>query len=146
MVGRLLFIGLLGIVLAGCASTQKTTMEQLQMRVGELERQLAEKDDEIADLQDDLDRANNEAKQQDMVVDEESTKISSKDSKTIRVGVSAGQVQIALKKAGYYNGAIDSKIGGNTKRAIMKFQKDNGLHADGVIGRRTWEKLKTYLE
>ncbi len=55
-------------------------------------------------------------------------------------------IQKALKKAGYYNGAIDGKVGPGTRDAIASFQKDNGLTADGVCGRGTWAKLKSYLE
>ena len=55
-------------------------------------------------------------------------------------------IQKALKKAGYYNGAIDGKVGPGTRDAIASFQKDNGLSADGVCGRGTWAKLKSYLE
>jgi len=55
-------------------------------------------------------------------------------------------IQKALKKAGYYNGALDGKVGPGTRDAIAAFQKDNGLKADGVCGRGTWAKLKSYLE
>jgi outer membrane murein-binding lipoprotein Lpp len=55
-------------------------------------------------------------------------------------------IQKALKKAGYYNGAIDGKVGPGTRDAISAFQKDNGLTEDGVCGRGTWAKLKSYLE
>lgn len=55
-------------------------------------------------------------------------------------------IQKALKKAGYYNGAVDGKVGPGTRDAIAAFQKDNGLSADGVCGRQTWAKLKSYLE
>ena len=55
-------------------------------------------------------------------------------------------IQKALKKAGYYNGAIDGKVGPGTRDALAAFQKDNGLKADGVCGRGTWAKLKSYLE
>ncbi|MFH1800683.1 MAG: peptidoglycan-binding domain-containing protein [Candidatus Omnitrophota bacterium] len=55
-------------------------------------------------------------------------------------------IQKALKKAGYYSGAIDGKVGPGTRDAITSFQKDNGLTADGICGRGTWSKLKSYLE
>ena len=55
-------------------------------------------------------------------------------------------IQKALKKAGYYNGTIDGKVGPGTRDAIAAFQKDNGLKTDGVCGRGTWVKLKSYLE
>lgn len=55
-------------------------------------------------------------------------------------------IQKALKKAGYYQGALDGKIGPATRDAIRAFQTDNGLQADGVCGSQTWSKLKSYLE
>ena len=54
-------------------------------------------------------------------------------------------IQTALKNAGYYNGRVDGKIGTQTKEAVRAFQRDNDLEADGVVGRRTWDKLKTHL-
>lgn len=55
-------------------------------------------------------------------------------------------IQKALKSAGYYNGDIDGKIGPSTRTAIRDFQSAHGLTVDGVCGRKTWEKLKTYLD
>lgn len=55
-------------------------------------------------------------------------------------------IQKALKKAGYYDGPLDGKVGPGTRDSIRAFQKDNGLTADGVCGRGTWAKLKSYLE
>ncbi len=55
-------------------------------------------------------------------------------------------IQKALKKAGYYDGKLDGKVGPGTRDAIRAFQKDNGLKPDGVCGRQTWAKLKSYLE
>ncbi|MCK5581475.1 MAG: peptidoglycan-binding protein [Candidatus Omnitrophica bacterium] len=64
----------------------------------------------------------------------------------IRVNVKIKTVQQALQNAGYYEGNIDGKIGAQTKDAIVKFQEDNGLKSDGIIGRNTWAGLKTFLE
>lgn len=55
------------------------------------------------------------------------------------------QIQIALQKAGFYKGKIDGKIGPQTKEAIKAFQKANGLASDGIVGKRTWEKLSKHL-
>ncbi len=54
-------------------------------------------------------------------------------------------IQKALKNAGYYRGTVDGKIGSATKEAVKAFQRDNGLEADGVVGRNTWDKLKVHL-
>lgn len=59
--------------------------------------------------------------------------------------VPAADIQRALKAAGYFDGEIDGEIGSGSREAIRRFQQDNGLHADGVVGKRTWEKLKAHL-
>lgn len=56
------------------------------------------------------------------------------------------QIQTALKKAGFYKGEIDGKVGLQTKMAIKAFQKSKGLTADGIVGQRTWEELSKYLK
>lgn len=58
----------------------------------------------------------------------------------------AVDIQKALKSAGYYSGSVDGKIGPDSREALRSFQRDNGLTADGVCGRQTWSKLKTYLD
>ena len=52
------------------------------------------------------------------------------------------KVQSLLKTAGYYSGDIDGRMGTQTIDAIKKFQQDNDLKPDGVMGSRTWRKLK----
>lgn len=145
MVGRL-FLGvifLLGMV--GCTSTRQSMINQLELRIGELEREVAQKDDEISELQEELYQLRSSLKTQKRTSSDVSS-VTTKKGDIIRVNATAAQVQIALKKAGYYEGAIDGKIGANTKNAIVQFQKDNGLKADGVIGRQTWEKLSAFVE
>lgn len=61
------------------------------------------------------------------------------------IQLSPKQVQRALKNAGFYQGPIDGKIGPKTKEAIIKFQKAQGLKADGIIGKRTSAALDRYL-
>src|SRR3989338_661997 len=51
-------------------------------------------------------------------------------------------IQITLKNAGYYTGAIDGKIGPKTKRAIEEFQAAKGLKVDGKVGPKTWNELE----
>lgn len=54
------------------------------------------------------------------------------------------KIQTALKNAGYYNGAIDGKIGPGTRKAIQAFQKEKSLKADGKVGPKTWALLEPY--
>ncbi|MFH0827450.1 MAG: peptidoglycan-binding domain-containing protein [Candidatus Omnitrophota bacterium] len=57
----------------------------------------------------------------------------------------AAQIQTALKNAQFYTGAIDGKMGPLSRKAIMEFQKANGLQADGKVGPKTWAALEKYL-
>ena len=47
------------------------------------------------------------------------------------------QVQQKLKQWGYYSGSVDGVFGQSTYNAIVRFQKKNGLTADGVAGQAT---------
>lgn len=42
-------------------------------------------------------------------------------------------VQRALSRRGYYQGSIDGAIGPQSRRAIVRYQRDNGLRATGYI-------------
>ncbi len=50
-------------------------------------------------------------------------------------------VQQALKNRGYYKGNVDSIYGTGTYNAIVSFQKDNALTADGIAGTETLRAL-----
>ena len=52
-------------------------------------------------------------------------------------GAQVRQVQQKLKQWGYFDGAVDGVFGKETYDAVVRFQKKNGLTADGVAGERT---------
>lgn len=54
-----------------------------------------------------------------------------------------GTLQTLLVSKGYDVGksGIDKSFGGDTLEAVKKFQKDNGLKVDGIVGVNTWNKL-----
>lgn len=59
---------------------------------------------------------------------------------TLKFGDSGSRVtdlQKALSQLGYNPNGIDGKFGAGTQKAVVKFQKDNGLYADGLAGSRT---------
>jgi peptidoglycan hydrolase-like protein with peptidoglycan-binding domain len=122
------------LLLSGCVATlgknNISEVQSLRNQVSVLEKQLRYKDEEIDSLKDAL---NAKKIQRRTVVSE------------IKSRPKARQIQMALKNAGYYQGAIDGKIGKRTRRAIKKFQKENGLKVDGKVGRRTWSVLGKYL-
>ena len=51
------------------------------------------------------------------------------------------EVQTKLIKWGYLTGRADGIFGAKTKSAVIKFQRKNGLTADGIIGTRTAQAL-----
>ena len=50
-------------------------------------------------------------------------------------------IQSALKKAGFYQGNMDGKMGPLTRKAVEDFQKANNLKPDGLVGAGTWKEL-----
>ncbi len=56
-------------------------------------------------------------------------------------GSEVKEVQRRLKQWGYYTGAVDGIFGAGTKTAVIAFQKKNGLTADGIVGKATYQAL-----
>lgn len=58
-------------------------------------------------------------------------------------GEQVKNLQILLIGKGYSCGSAgaDGDFGTNTDKALKKFQTDNGLVADGICGKNTWNKL-----
>ena len=87
----------------------------------------------------------------DGIVGEATNKALSKDPSsftkyTLRNGDSGENVkrlQRALLEAGYNIGSsgVDGYFGSGTERAVKKFQADNGLDDDGIVGPKTWDML-----
>ena len=144
---RLTLLGMLGVLVAftGCANKKKKQINALEAQVGEITNELVRLDQSIQET-----RAS--------VQNLENTQGGAGYGAAASGGTAAtgiyrtpsgfelpsAEIQQALKGAGYYTGSIDGKIGPSTREAAKSFQRDNGLDADGVIGRRTWAKLKAY--
>lgn len=133
MWGKIALALLLVVCVAGCASTKKvskeTQIKQLKTQVGNLQTELQKKEQQLASL--------------------ESQPAGSQQAETkapiSEPAMTSKNIQTALKNAGFYLGEIDGKVGSQTKKAIKDFQEANGLTADGIVGKKTWAKLKNYL-
>ena len=58
-------------------------------------------------------------------------------------GVRVTQLQERLRELGYYAGAIDGAFGGQTRDAVVAFQRNNRLSADGMVGPKTYAVLSS---
>ena len=52
-------------------------------------------------------------------------------------GSEVSKIQTKLKNWGYYTGSVDGIYGSSTLSAVKKFQRKNGLTADGIAGTKT---------
>lgn len=53
-----------------------------------------------------------------------------------------GLIQRRLKALGLYKSAIDNSFGPGTKAAVIAFQRQQKITADGFVGPTTWARLK----
>jgi peptidoglycan hydrolase-like protein with peptidoglycan-binding domain len=60
-------------------------------------------------------------------------------------GSAVAELQQLLQSKGFYTGKIDSDFGAGTTNAVLKFQKANGLVADGIVGSSSWAKLRAVV-
>lgn len=54
-------------------------------------------------------------------------------------------LQLALTRANANPGFIDGIFGPTTRRALITFQRNEGLVPDGILGPATWQRLRPYL-
>lgn len=51
-------------------------------------------------------------------------------------------LQDGLNNLGFATGGLDGNFGGNTRNAVVSYQRSRGLSADGVVGCSTWTRLQ----
>lgn len=145
----LALITFLSMTISGCSSAQKKLSEEvkgIKTKVDTLETRVEgveAKQTETERLAMEQTQKSEEAKTERAHFGGKSNveirhKRGSKDRERVR------EIQSCLKNAGFYNGEIDGVKGRKTRAAIKKFQKANGLNADGSVGKRTWEALSKY--
>jgi hypothetical protein len=134
-------VGLLFI--AGCASASKgregIQTQSLKSRPGNVETETGRKGtqrDRLSEETEHMKGSRRHIHQEDFIATD--------GGYSGLAGVSVKQIQKALKNAGFYQGAIDGKMGGQTLRAVVKFQRANRLSSDGAVEWSTWEKLEKY--
>lgn len=54
-------------------------------------------------------------------------------------------IQSLLNKIGYNAGPVDGGFGSQTQKAVIAFQRNNGLTPDGVVGSSTWGVFERFL-
>ena len=137
------------LTMSGCSSAQKklseevkgikTKVDTLETRVEGVEAKQAENEHITAAQSKEAEEMNSE-KSRPMA----RTNIEIKHRKNPKDKERTKEIQTCLKNAGFYKGEVDGVKGRKTRSAIKKFQKANGLTADGVVGGRTWDALNKY--
>jgi len=64
---------------------------------------------------------------------------------TLRYGMRSNDVkrlQDDLKSLGYFNNNSTGYFGSLTNQSVIKYQKDNGLSVDGIVGHQTAKEIK----
>ncbi len=56
-------------------------------------------------------------------------------------GVYVLVLQDALNALGYTGGGLDGVFGSGTRNAVIRYQRDQGLAADGIVGCLTWTAM-----
>ncbi|MFP4102535.1 peptidoglycan-binding domain-containing protein [Coleofasciculus sp.] len=59
-------------------------------------------------------------------------------------GEAVADVQNFLQNQGYYQSEVDGVYGSRTGTAVREFQEDQGLFADGIVGRQTWNAMLNF--
>jgi peptidoglycan hydrolase-like protein with peptidoglycan-binding domain len=130
------------ITLGGCATARKQNdleIQGLRNQVSALEAQLEARDEELSSLREGLDKMSGEKWSKAKAASKIKAVGEVKSRPTIK------QIQTALTNAGYNPGAIDGRMGRQTKEAIRAFQSANNLMVDGKVGKKTWGLLEEYL-
>ena len=75
---------------------------------------------------------------------EECNKQGFSDYPTVKKGARGNITKLLQEKLvslGYNTNGVDGIFGSGTEKAVMSFQKSNGLVVDGIVGKNTWRKL-----
>lgn len=60
------------------------------------------------------------------------------------IGSDVMKMQAVLKKTGYGINKVDGVFGDETEQAVIRFQRNNGLPADGIVGAQTFKILNRF--
>lgn len=121
------------VTLAGCATLSPQEQDQLRAQVGGLQSQVAALNSQVEELRTRQQALEGRAWDQGVRVARSHAVLTGKE------------IQLALQRAGVYQGPVDGKIGPQTRVAIKLFQTAHQLTADGVAGTKTMQALQAYL-
>ena len=128
----MILIGIFSFFMTGCATFPSGEVSNLKSRVGALEERQAAIERSVQPAAVDAARV-------------PETRVSQVSSTGDAASMTEKDIQTALKKAGYYTGAIDGKLGPQSLKAITDFQSAKGLKVDGIVGPETRAALLSYL-
>jgi murein L,D-transpeptidase YcbB/YkuD len=145
---RLIYLLLIVLFIAGCASAGRHSgdmrVQRLQEEAAKLKEDIRQKDEKISYLEGRINKIQsqkiNQGREEKMAFKKPQEPAADSARMTPK------EIQAALKKAGFYKGAVDGRIEQETRKAVSDFQKANGLKADGIAGKQTCLKLRKYSQ
>lgn len=143
-IARIGIAGLAAVSLAGCAGPRVASSQDVQSRLAQLDGRVSALERHVGLIEG---KAWNQREDVSYLKGRVDGLGSSAQSSTRSASVKSTprRIQTALKNAGFYTGAVDGKVGRQTKQAIKEFQRAHGLAADGRVGSKTWAQLAQYL-
>ena len=94
------------------------------------------------------DRAEYLSKAKDIIANLQADDLGTPSSGILRRGMrglAVADLQRALRGAGFYHLSIDSIFGPGTEQAVIAFQREYRLVADGLVGKKTKAQLKRFM-
>lgn len=143
-IARIGIAGLVAVSLAGCAGPRAASSQDMQSRLAQLDGRVSTLERHVGLIEG---KAWNQREDVSYLKGRVEGLQPSIQGATRPASVKSTprRIQTALKNAGFYAGAVDGKIGPQTKQAIKEFQRARGLSADGRAGSKTWAQLAQYL-
>lgn len=142
---RVGLLALLAVGLTGCAGTRGAQMREMQTQMAHLEGRVRVIEQQTGFVESKAWNQREDVAYLRGRVEGLQTGVGA-PGKAASIKPSKKQIQLALKNAGFDPGPIDGKLGSRTRQAVREFQDVNGLHVDGVVGKRTWAKLAPFLD
>lgn len=79
-----------------------------------------------------------------LIKDGNGSAVRNKSKEEREVSYDPRKIQALLKETGFYEGAVDGKVGPLTIKAIQQFQRSKNFKETGAMNHKTWKELQKH--